>query len=85
MLALRDQTLVNRTGEQGDAVPADLITEVLASHADRPRAGWFKDIPLKELPFLRGGRRWHRADSRHRTEADTPVLLTLWWWGQGVH
>jgi hypothetical protein len=34
VLALGNQTLVNRAGEQGDAVPADLITEVLASHAD---------------------------------------------------
>ena len=34
VLAVGNQTLVNRTGEQGDAVPADLITEVLASHTD---------------------------------------------------
>lgn len=34
VLALRDQTLMNRAGQQGDAVPADLIAEVLASHAD---------------------------------------------------
>jgi len=30
MLALGNQTLVNRAGEQGDAVPADLIEEVLS-------------------------------------------------------
>jgi hypothetical protein len=29
VLALRNQTLVNRTGQQGDAVPADLVAEVL--------------------------------------------------------
>ena len=34
VIALRDQTLVNRAGQQGDAVPAHLITEVLASYAD---------------------------------------------------
>ena len=39
MLSLGNQTLVNRTGEQGDAVPAYLITEVLASHADPLGAG----------------------------------------------
>ena len=34
VLPLRNQTLVNRTGEQGDAVPADLVAEVLAGDAD---------------------------------------------------
>jgi hypothetical protein len=34
MLALGDQTLVDGAGQQGDAVPADLIAEVLASDAD---------------------------------------------------
>ena len=34
MLPLRNQTLMNRTGEQGDAVPADLVAEVLAGDAD---------------------------------------------------
>jgi len=34
VLPLRNQTLMNRTGQQGDAVPADLITKVLAGHAD---------------------------------------------------
>ena len=31
MLAMGDQTLVDRAGQQGDAVPADLVAEVLAS------------------------------------------------------
>ena len=66
---------MNGTGQQGDAVPADLVAEVLTGDADRPRAGWFKDIPLKELPFLSGDGRWHRAGSRHHWRADTPVLL----------
>ena len=30
VLPLRNQTLVNRTGQQGDAVPSHLIAEVLA-------------------------------------------------------
>ena len=34
VLALRNQTLVNRTGQQGDAVLADLVAEVLAGDAD---------------------------------------------------
>ena len=34
VLALGNQTLVNRTGQQGDAVPADLIAEVLAGDTD---------------------------------------------------
>jgi hypothetical protein len=34
MLALGNQTLMNRTGEKGDAMPADLIAEVLAVDAD---------------------------------------------------
>ena len=33
MLTLRNQTLMNRTGQQGDAVPADLVAEVLTTKA----------------------------------------------------
>ena len=33
MLTLRNQTLVNGAGQQGEAVPADLIAEVLAGDA----------------------------------------------------
>jgi hypothetical protein len=71
---------MNGAGEQGDAMPADLVAKVLAGDADRPRAGWFEDIPLKKLPLFSGGRRWHREGRGHRTKADTPVLLTLRWW-----
>ncbi len=76
---------MDRAGEQGDAVSADLIAEVLAGDADRPSAGWFEDIPLKELPLLSGRRRRDRADNRHRTRVDTPVLLAMGRAGQGVH
>ena len=34
VLAVGNQTLVNRTGEQGDALPADIIAKVLAGHTD---------------------------------------------------
>ena len=34
VLSLWNQTLMNRTGQQGDAVPAHLIAEVLAGDAD---------------------------------------------------
>jgi hypothetical protein len=34
VLALGNQTLVNRTGQQGDAVLADLVAEVLTSDTD---------------------------------------------------
>lgn len=34
VLPLRDQTPMNRAGQKGDAVPADLIAEVLAGEAD---------------------------------------------------
>jgi hypothetical protein len=34
MFALRDKTLMNQAGEQGDAVLINLIAKVLASHAD---------------------------------------------------
>ena len=34
VLALRNQTLMDRTGQQGDALLADLVTEVLAGNTD---------------------------------------------------
>ena len=34
MLPLRNQTLMNGTGEQGDAMPADLVAEVLTGDTD---------------------------------------------------
>ena len=34
VLALRNQTLVNRAGEQGDAVPSHLVAEVLTGDTD---------------------------------------------------
>ena len=34
MLPLRNESLVNRTGEQGDAVPSHLVAEVLTGDTD---------------------------------------------------
>jgi hypothetical protein len=50
MLALRNESLVNRTGQQSDAVPADLIAEVLASHADLWGAGESAEGNRTRLP-----------------------------------
>ncbi len=77
MLPLGNQTLMNGTGGQGDAVPADLITEVLAGDADRPRAGWLEDIPLQVIPLF-----WMSqvTGNGHKSTASTPVLVTVGWW-----
>ena len=34
VLTLGNESLMNGTGQEGDAVPADLVTEVLASHTN---------------------------------------------------
>ena len=39
VLALGNQTLMDRTCQHRDAVPADLVAEVLAGDADSARAG----------------------------------------------
>jgi len=72
VLSLGDQTLMNRAGEQGDAVSADLVAEVLAGDADRTRAGGFQEIPLQVIPLL-----WVGQSGRggHRSKARTPALV----------
>jgi hypothetical protein len=65
---------MNGTGEQGDAVPADLVAEVLAGDADRPRAGWFEDIPLQVIPLLWVGQ---SGGGGHSSKASTPVLIAV--------
>ena len=74
MLPLRNQTLMYRTGEQGDAVSADLIAEVLAGHTDPLGAGRTQDIHAQVRPFLNGFR-VSRASSGHRSQESTPVLV----------
>ena len=45
---------MNRTGEQGDAMPAHLIAKVLASHTDPGGAGGTQDIDIQVVPLLSG-------------------------------
>ena len=71
VLALRNQTLMDRAGQQGDAVPADLIAEVLAGDAEGTGAGWLQDIPVQVIPLFCVGQ---RIGSGHRSMANTPVL-----------
>jgi hypothetical protein len=72
VLTLGNETLMNRAGEQGDAVPADLVAEVLAGDADRPSAGWFENIPLQVIPLF-----WvvQSGSGGHSSKARTPVLV----------
>jgi len=58
-------------GEQGDAVPTDLVAEVLASHTDPGGAGGSQDINIQVVPLLSG----NGVSSRHRSQASTSVLL----------
>jgi len=74
MLPLRNQTLVNRAGQQGDAVPADLIAEVQTGDADPSGTDRFQDIHAQVRPFL-SGNRVSRASRRHRSQVSTSVLL----------
>jgi hypothetical protein len=81
VLALRDQTLVNRTGQHRDAVLTDLVAEVLTGDADGARAGGFQDAHIQVVPFLSGG---SRASSGHRRRASTPALVAVIGRGQVV-
>ena len=76
VLALGNQTLMDRTGEHRDAVPADLIAEVLTGDADGTGAGRTQDIHIQEVPLLSRGNRGDRAECGHKTDAGTSVLLT---------
>ena len=79
VLSLRNQTLMNRTGKKSDAVPADLITKVLAGHTDPGGAGGSQDIDIQVVPLLGV----HRVNNRHRSQASTSVLLATDSGGQG--
>jgi hypothetical protein len=52
VLPLRNQTLVNRAGQRSDAVPADLISKVLASHADGTSTRGAQNIEVHVVPLL---------------------------------
>jgi len=75
MLALGNQTLMDRTGQHRDAVSAYLVAEVLAGDADGTRTGGTQDIRIQVVPLLRGQQ---RAGSRHHKQASTSVPLALY-------
>ena len=74
VLALGDQTLMDRTGQHRDAVPTDLVAEVLAGDADGTRASRAQDIHIQAGPLLR---RQRRASRGHHRQASTPVLVAI--------
>ena len=79
MLSLRNESLMDRTGKKSDAVPTDLVTEVLAGHADPGGVGGFQDIDIQVVPLLSG----NGINSGHRSQASTSVLLATDSRGQG--
>jgi hypothetical protein len=74
VLALGDESLMNRTGQHSDALVPDLIAEVLTGDADSTRAGRAQNIHIEVVPLL--GRR-SRANSGHHQLASTPVLVAV--------
>jgi len=62
---------MNGAGEKGDAMPADLIAEVLTGDADPGGAGGSQDIDVQVVPLLCG----NGIGGRHRSQASTSVLL----------
>jgi len=73
VLALGNQTLMNRAGQHRDAVSADLVAEVLAGDADGTRAGRTQDIRIQVIPLLRGKRR--TSGGYFRRERMLPFLI----------
>jgi len=66
---------MDRTGQHRDAVPADLVAEVLTGHADCAAGGWFQDTPLQVVPLLSRDKRGDRRNSGNPRQASTPLLL----------
>jgi hypothetical protein len=79
VLALGNQTLMNGAGQQGDAVPADLVAEVLAGEADGTRAGGAQDIHIQVVPFLCVGQ---GAGSSHGAKCKYACTRRGAWRGQ---
>ena len=77
VLPLRDQTLMDGAGQHRDAVPADLVAEVLAGDADGTRAGGTQDIHIQVVPLVSRGTKGGGKGSRHRSQASTLVLLAI--------
>jgi len=76
MLTLGNQTLMDRTSQHRDAVPADLVAEVLTGDADGTGAGRTQDIHIQVVPLLSRDTRRDRAECGHKTDTSTSVLLT---------
>jgi len=74
MLALGNETLMNPAGQQGDAVPADLVAEVLTGDAEGTGAGWLQDIQVQVIPLFCVGQ---GIGDGHSTTASTPVLFAV--------
>lgn len=66
VLTLGNQTLMNQTGQQGDAVPVHLVADVLAGDADGTGAGGLQDIPLQEVTLLRERRQQTKRTRRRK-------------------
>ena len=66
--------LMDRKGQQRDAVPADLVAEVLTGDADSARAGRTQDIHIQVVPLLRGQ---HRANGGRPKQTNTPAPLVI--------
>ena len=75
VLTLGNLTLVNRAGEQGDAMPADFIAEVLAGDADGTRTGRAQNINIHVVPLLSRDR--SRRGSHHSKARTSVLILTL--------
>lgn len=69
---LGNQTLMDRTSQHRDAVPADLVAKVLAGDADPGGASRAQDIHIQGVPFLR---RRRMAGSGHLSVRGTALLL----------
>jgi hypothetical protein len=79
VLALGNQTLMNRACQESHTMPADLVLEVLAGDADPGGASRTQDIHIQVVPLLSGH---HRANSGHQVQENTPVLVAAAGWGQ---
>lgn len=74
MFTLSYQTLANRKNQQGDALPADIIAEVLAGDADHSRTGRSQDIGFQVVPLLNGFKKF----SMDQRMESTPALVSYY-------
>ena len=76
MLALGDQTLMDRAGQHRDAVLAHLVAEVLAGDADSARAR-VHPYCLQGGRGVKGSGNWCRRPYRSHTPETAPVTPAL--------